>query len=113
MPGSFVNLFQSIHTQIFANMHHHNSEEKENAIAEHTEVVQLQPYPVEVGEKGQNDGWIAERNADGKDVVTTKTWIVCIVSRSFRNSPNLKLYLRANKISVQVLASAYGVSFWM
>lgn len=63
-----------------ANMHHHSSPDKETAIAEHVEVIPPQPYLVEVGEKGHNDGWVAERNADDKDVVTMKTWLVCIVS---------------------------------
>lgn len=66
-------------------MHHHTSEDKETAIAEHVEVIPPQPYPVEVGEKGHNDGWVAERNADDKDVVTMKTWLVCIVSGSTRS----------------------------
>jgi hypothetical protein len=94
-------------------MHHPDSKDKEKAIAEHNEEVLQQPYPVEIGEKGHNDEWVAERNADEKDVVTTKTWIVCIVSRRLCSSLDLVLSLGANKLCSQVLASAYGVSFWM
>jgi hypothetical protein len=60
-------------------MHHHVSDDKETAIDEHVENIPSHPYPVEVGEKGHNDGWVAERNSDDKDVVTMKTWIVCMV----------------------------------